>query len=209
MYTPFSLLSYRTAYLIFIAFNLSLLLAALFILRPAISTADVPWLKSAPWLMFFLFLPLLISVAHGQDSILLLLLCSVVWQQLQCGKDWSAGLFLALSLFKFKIALPIAVLIAVRRGWRFSAGFLVASTGVTLISVGLVGRPGTADYFSLLYRSSSAVDRSAFAQQTLSVFPLAMPNLTGLLNACGARFLHSPIVFDVLVSACGLCIFVW
>lgn len=208
MFAPFSLLEYRTAYLAFIAFNLLLLLATLFAV-PYADSRGVLWLKSRPWLMFFLFLPLLISVAHGQDSILILLLCCIAWQQLDSGKDPSAGCVLALALFKFQIILPIVVLVAIRRGWRFIAGFVIASVGVALLCLGVGGFSGMGNYFHLLTGATSAVGKSALAQQTLSVFPLAMPNLSGLLYACGARFLHSAPAFDAIVVICSLGLFAW
>lgn len=208
MYAPFSLLTYRTAYLAFIAFNLLLLLATLFV-APLGHLRNVLWLKSRPWLMFFLFLPLLISVVHGQDSILILLLCCIAWQHLDSGNDLSAGCILALALFKFQIILPIVVLVAIRHGWRFIAGFVAASIGVFLLCLGVGGFLGMSTYFHLLTGASSAVGKSALAQQRLSVFPLAMPNLSGLLYACGARFLHSAAAFDALVAICSLGLFLW
>jgi hypothetical protein len=208
MYTPFSFLDYRTAYLAFIAFNLLLLLATLFA-APLAKWQNVPWLQSRPWLTFFLFLPLLISVAHGQDSILILVLCCVAWRQLHSGKDLNAGCILALALFKFQIILPIVALIGIRRGWRFITGFLVASAGVTLLCLGVGGLSGMSAYLRLLTGASSAVGKSALAQQRLSVFPLAMPNLSGLLYACGARLLHPAMAFDALVVACSLGLFLW
>ena len=208
MYAPFSLLNYGPAYLAFIAFNMLLLLASLFVTRPVFSS-ELPWLKSRPWLMFFLFIPLLIAVAHGQDSVLLLLLCCITWRQLESGKDLSAGCILALALFKFQIVLPIAVLIVVRRGWRFATGFLVASAGVLLVCLAIGGPAGMTHYVRLLLGATSAIDKSALAQQRLSVFPWAMPNLAGLLYACGARFLRSPAAFDALIGACALGVFAW
>lgn len=203
IYAPFSLLKYRAAYLAFIALNLLLLLAALFAGRPMLS-ADARFLKSWPWMAYFVFLPLLISVAHGQDSILLLLVCCLVWRQLERHKDLAAGCLLALALFKFQIVLPIALLIAVRRGWRFVAGFAAASAGVALLCLGIGGREGMASYLRLLFGATSAIDKSGLAQQRLSVFPLAMPNLSGFLYACGGRLLHSAFAFDLLVGFCAL-----
>lgn len=187
MYAPFSLLKYGVAYLAFIALNLLLFLAALFAGSSTLLT-DAQSSKSWPWLMPFLFLPLLISVAHGQDSILLLLVCCLTWRQLERHRDVAAGCLLALALFKFQIVLPIALLIAVRRGWRFVAGFSAAGTGVALLCLGIGGGEGMAGYLRLLLGATSAIDKSRLAQQRMSVFPLAMPNLSGFLYACGGRF---------------------
>lgn len=208
LYAPFSMLPYRASYLVFLTFNMVLLLAALFVARPAFISPD-PALRSRRWFLFLLYLPALVAIAMGQDSILLLLLCCIAWRQLESGKDLSAGCVLALALFKFQLVIPIAILIAVRRGWRFSSGFLLASSGVALLCLGIGGPGGMTNYVRLLSGASSAIDRSVVAQQRLSVFPLAMPNLAGLLYACGARLLGSPFAFDMLSGACALVLFVW
>lgn len=207
-FAPFSLLSYRAAYLTFIAFNMLLLLAAIFASRP-LFTASPTWLKTRPWLAFLLYLPAYAAVAMGQDSILLLLLCSIALQQLQSGKDLNAGCLLALALFKFQIILPIAALIAIRRGWRFASGFLLSSAGVALLCLGVGGRTGFTTYLRLLSGAGSAIGNSATAQQRLSVFPWAMPNAAGLLYACGARHLRSSIAFDAVIGICALALFAW
>ncbi|HEX5234461.1 MAG TPA: glycosyltransferase family 87 protein [Silvibacterium sp.] len=208
LYAPFSMLSYRSAYLTFIAFNMLLLLAAIFAARP-LFPASPTWLKSRPWLAFFLYLPAYAAIVMGQDSILLLLLCCIALQQLESGNDLSAGCLIALALFKFQIITPIAALIAIRRGWRFASGFLLSSAGVALLCLAVGGRSGIANYFRLLSGAGSAIDRSAIAQQRLSVFPWAMPNAAGLLYACGARFLRSPLGFDLIIGLCSLALFAW
>jgi hypothetical protein len=207
-FAPFSLLSYRTAYLSFIACNMLLLLAAFFVLQPA-APPNFPSLKSRPWLMFFLFLPLLIAVAHGQDSILLLLLFCLTWRQLESGKDFNAGCFAALALFKFQIAIPIAVLIAVRRSWRFSAGFLTVSAGLALLSIDVVGPAGTLDFTKLIYRAVSAIDKSRAAPHGMEIIPSALTNLAGLLYGCGGSSLGSSLAFDALVGTCSLGLLAW
>jgi hypothetical protein len=205
---PFSLLHYRSAYLAFIAFNMLGLLAVLFIARPLLSPS-IPWLRTRPWLIFFLYLPLLLAMLLGQDSILLLLLCCMSWRQLESRRDMSAGCLLALTLFKFQIAIPLAILITVRRGWRFAAGFIMASTAVALLCIALVGSAGTADYIRALSGATSAINKSAVVEQRMGVYPFAMPNLAGLLFASGARFLRSPAAFNALTLTCSIGVFAW
>ena len=205
---PFSLLPYRAAYLAFIAFNMLGLLAVLLMARPLLSPA-IPWLRTRPWLIFFLYLPLLLAALLGQDSIFLLLVCCASWRQLESGKDINAGALLALMLFKFQIAIPLAILITVRRGWRFAAGFLIASTAVAVLCIALVGSAGTADYIRALSGATSAIDKSAVEEQRMGVYPFAMPNLAGLLFACGARFLRSPAPFNALTLTCSIGVFAW
>lgn len=213
LYSPFSLLGYRAAYLAFIAFNLFLLLAVLFVVQPLLSPdrawlKSLPWLKSRPWLMFFLFIPLLLAVVHCQDSILFLLLSSLAWRNIESGKDFRAGCFLALALFKFQIAIPMAILVAVRRGWRFTTGFVVTSAGLVLLCIGIVGRAETLSMFRLVFSAVSASGQATSMQRIMTIYPSAMPNMEGLLYVCGARFLP-PSVFIVVVGLCSFCLFLW
>jgi hypothetical protein len=207
LYTAFSILSYRAAYLAFIGFNLLLVMVAFFAARSAFSSA-IFWRQPRPGLMLFLFLPLLIAVAHGQDSIVFLVLLCLAWRQLEKGKDISAGCVLGLALFKFQIAIPIALLVAIRRGWRFSAGFLAVSAAVVLLCIGIVGLAGTTDYVHLMFGAVSAIDKRAAVQHGMDVYPSAMTNLAGLLYGFGARFLPS-FAFNLLVGVCSLGLFVW
>jgi hypothetical protein len=208
LFVPLTWLPYRMAYPVFLALNMLMLMAAFFAAENVFSAA-ADWLGPRPQLMPFLFLPLLLSMQLGQDSVLSLLLYCLAWRSLTLGKDARAGLYLALALFKFQLVLPIAVLIALRRGWRFVSGFLVTSVGAVLLSVMIIGFKGAAEYVRVLAGAASAVDSNASVQQSMNVIPTAMPNLAGLLYSCGGRFLRPPILLDVLVGICGVALFVW
>jgi len=212
LFIPFSFLSYRSAYLSFIALNLVLLLAAFFAARPAFSSV-IPMLQPRPGLVFFAFEPLLGAILVGQDSLLSLLLCCLAWTQLQSGNEARAGFLMALALFKFQLALPIAALLVIRFGWRFLTGFLLTFSAVVLACIGIGGTVGAQSYLKILLGAGSAVG-TKLAEQKLTISPLSMPNLAGLIYATGSRFLYSPIAFDLVVgcltillfSACALAI---
>ena len=207
LFLPFSLLSYHAAYFCFLAFSMLLLLAGFFACRTAFSSLPIRWELRPEWI--FLFFPMLLALALGQDSVLSLVLYCLVWRQLESAKDVSAGCLLALALFKFQFAIPVAVLIAIRRGWRFCAGFLVTAVAAGLTSIAIVGIAGTEKYIHVLTGAASAIDKSAAAQQGLNVFPQSMPNLTGLLYAAGGRYIQPAILFHLLTSACALGLFLW
>jgi hypothetical protein len=205
---PFSMLPFRAARLAFIAFNMLLLLAAFFAARSTFSSI-IPWWQPRPGLMFFIFIPVLSTMAIGQDSILFLLLCCLAWRQLESNHDVSAGCLLALALFKFHIALPMAVLLVVQRGKRFLAGFAAVSAALLLLSTAIVGPAGMVAFLRDLAGAGSSIGKSQFLQQAMGIFPLTMPNLVGLLYACGARFLPSPMAFNTLCGLCSLGLFAW
>lgn len=208
VYVPFSFLKYRTAYFVYIAFNMLLLAAAFVVARAAFSSV-IPLLQPRPGLIFFLFLPLLIALIFGQDSILSLLLYCLTWRQLKRGKDASAGSLLALALFKPQIVVPFAAVLVIRRGWKFAGGFLATGAAVTALSICIVGRTGVAALIQLVHGAAGAINKGAAEQQRVLEIPRAMPNLDGLLHACGAYFPGSSAGLSLPVGICSLGLFVW
>lgn len=205
VYAPFSLLKYRPAYLAFAIFNLLLLAGTFFVARPAFSR-QIPWWQPRPGLMIFIFFPAMIAVIQGQDSILLLFLCALTWRMLSSGRDMSAGCMLALALFKFQIALPLAAILIAYRGRRFFAGFVAAAVGVALLCLGLIGKAGAASLMMLLIGATSGTRLGVTTG--MRVYPTAMPNLEGLLYACGTRFLQPHAAF-LVVAVCSSVVFLW
>lgn len=208
LFAPFSLLHYNAAYLAFIAFNILLLLAVFLWGWPGFSR-KVPGSLLAPGLPFLLFLPVFDTLLHGQDSILSLLLYSLCWRQLEAEKDTSAGCLLALTLYKFHYAIPIAILIVVRRGVRFARGFLITAACLAVACVAIVGFSGTLSFVHLIRGAASAIGNTEAAHEMFSVYPIASPNLVGLIFACGGQFLHSPLAFNALWAAVSLALFLW
>jgi Glycosyltransferase family 87 len=205
---PFSFLRYSRAYFAFIAFNMLLLLAIFFAARPTFSSI-VPVYQPRPGLMLFIYIPVMLTILFGQDSILLLLLVCIAWRQLEFGNDLIAGCLLALALFKFQIVIPMAALIALQRGWRFLGAFLAAAAGIALVCVGITGTNGTADFVRLLFNAGSAMGKSTSTEVNIGVYPSAMPNIAGLLYAIGGRLLPSARAFNALALLCSLGVFAW
>jgi len=114
---PFSLLTYKTAYLLMLIFNVTLIVPCFLLAQDAFSHVLDPW-QPRPGLMFFVFFPLIIALMEGQASVRLLLLCCAAWHELRRGREFNAGLFLALALFKLNVAIPLALLFIVWRGSR-------------------------------------------------------------------------------------------
>jgi hypothetical protein len=197
LFAPFSLVSYRAGYLYFMAFNCLLIPLCFFLLRPVFSRTDVPW-QPRPGFMFFAFLPTAIAIVQGQDSILFLLLCCLTYRELTRGQQFRAGCFLALSLFKFQLALPLAFLLAVRHGRRFLAGFVLGAAIVATVSLLVVGWSGVALFRQLLVTISLA---GASTNGAISaVAPSSMPNIRGLLYFVAGRYLLPTPLFALVVS---------
>jgi hypothetical protein len=204
---PFSLLSYRAAYLLYLALNVALIIPCFFLARDAFSNVIDPW-QPQPGLLFFFFLPLALAVLQGQGSVRLLLCCCAAWHELRRNRDFTAGLILALSLFKMQIAVPLFLLVVVWRGSRFLAGF-VTGTGVLALLSGWLVRPSGLLDFGKLLLASSLLNRDKLPKiPSAGLLPSEMPNLRGLLYGWGGRYLpHSYMLGLTLVVSAAL--FLW
>src|SRR5882724_12805260 len=134
LFVPFSLFSYRTAYLGFLLLNVLLLALAFLLLQPRMRGLSRVW-PGLPPALFLGFYPVALALMQGQDSILLLALLAAAVVSLERNRDLAAGTLVGLGLFKFQIVIPIALLFLVWRRWRFSAGFVLAAILVGLLSL--------------------------------------------------------------------------
>jgi len=200
LYAPFTLLSYRYAYIAFALFNL-LLLALCYRLAPL--TADPRIARIPRSLFLFLCFPAFMGIAEGQDSIVFLFLACLLWRALAAGRDRTAGILLALGLFKLQIALALLFFLALYmpapRRMRLLLAWLPSTAAVALTCLLITGPQGTMTWLRLLASSSVASHESHLAQAVTAVYPKAMPTLNGLLYVCGARFLPTRLSFALVV----------
>ncbi|MEO8736590.1 MAG: glycosyltransferase family 87 protein [Edaphobacter sp.] len=178
LFVPLSLLLYKTAYFAFLALNLGLVLAASFIIRPHLSALTRLW-PPLPTTLFLSFFPVGIALIQGQLSLVLLLLYCASFAAFERTQPFLAGVFLALALVKFQIALPIAFLFAAWRCWRFVAGVAVGAIALALVSLSVVGGKGIELYLHSMISIAGSVSAKA-AQAKYGMFPANMPNLHGL-----------------------------
>ena len=203
LYAPFTLLSYRIAYVAFAVFNL-LLLALCYRLAPA--AADPRIAKIPRSLLFFLCFPVFMGIVEGQDSVVFLLIACLLWRALDSGHDRTAGLLLALGLFKLQIALALlfflVLYLPVPRRVRLLLSWLPSAAAVALTCLLITGPQGMATWLRLIASSSIASHESHDIQSVIAVYPKAMPTLNGLLYVCGARLLPTRISFalDLVLS---------
>lgn len=178
LYVPFSFLGYRSAYAVFLFTNLVVLVTCTRMLWAYFSPLGDLW-SLLPGAIVLCFLPVVIALIEGQDSLILLSLIVASLFAMDRQKESLAGIFLGLTLFKFQYALPIAFLYLVWRRWRFLAGFAASGLTVAGVSLWLTGLPGMEKYLSYLLSMSA---RFSAANGTLyGVHPEGMPNLRGLV----------------------------
>jgi hypothetical protein len=207
IFIPFSFLRYNNAYFCMLIFNALLLIPCFLLLRDAFSISIDMW-QPRPGLVFFIYLPVTITLAQGQDSILLLLICCLTWHELRHARYFSAGCILAFALFKPHLVLILVFLLFLNYGWRFLGGFATGGAAVATACLSIVGMRGIKSFFELL-RTTSLVDgQSEMAQAAVGAFPQAMPNLRGLFYALGGHHLPSAIAFS-LVALLSLGLLGW
>ena len=179
LFAPFSYLNYRGAYLAFLAFNVGLLGIAFWLLKPWMENLRriYPWLPAA---LFLAFLPVCAALIQGQDSILLLVLLAGAFRFLHRGREFAAGLLMAIGLFKFQLIVPVALLFLVWRRWRMLRGFSLAAIAAVAVSVWLTGISQSWAYVRVL--QSMSIHSGSAAERLKNILePNAMPNLRGLL----------------------------
>jgi len=193
IYAPLASLGYRTAYLTYAAWNMLLLWLCYRFAPPAASAFG----SACRPALFFLGFPLLLAIFVGQNPILFVLAVCLACSAFLEHKDGRAGLILGLVIFKLAIAVPLALLLSIRRGRRFIVGFLGSSLTCAAVSIAITGLAGTRTFLHLLATATLNSDHSVKAQFDQGIWLHAMPNLAGLLYLLGSGHL-SPSGFNAL-----------
>ena len=173
---PLARLPFRTAWLLW---TVGQVLAVVFFVRL------YPWGDRAELAMVCCWsLPLLWSIAAGQDfAFLLLILAGGLWA-FERQKYWLAGLVLSLCAIKFHLFLLVPLLMfgeqGLRKGrWRTAAGLLLGLTALLAVSFLVAGRDWPGKYVPVILSPD------------VSLGVKIMPNLHGLAaNFPGLPFLE-------------------
>jgi hypothetical protein len=205
VFLPYSYMSYRAGYLLFLLTNTALLLLVVWLMRPWTEKLrlEFPWL---PVVMLAAFLPVTAALMKGQDSVIMLLLFTAAFALLDRRRPFLAGLLVGLGFFKFQIVIPVAALFFVWRRWRFVAGFAASSAVAVVVSLWIAGLSQMLSYAHWLL--SMSVEGTAIDQARLSIFPSRMPNLRGLVYVLTSSFLPHFWV-QALTGICSLVILLW
>src|SRR5205085_4879885 len=174
LFAPLTLFPYWTAYLLWSAFNIALTAVIIALLRKHFAE-----IRNLSWAFLLLapagFFPIVSSVIQGNDCVPLLLLSVLAVIALENGNDALAGAMLAAGLFRFQIALPLAMVLAVRR-WRLLLGFVPVAAALVAVSLAMIGFQGVIGYLRLVQELES---RGAGA----GIVAAGMPNLRGMVAA--------------------------
>jgi len=213
IHPPFEALAYlavawlpiRRAYLLWLLLNLAFLGVSV---RRLAKEAIVPWDWRVVVAASLTFVPLLLCLLQGQDSLLQLLLVVLAFAALRRERAFAAGCWLGLGLFKFQIVLPLAlVLVLTQRGnarGNLAKGFGLVVLVLAGLSAGICGWSVFTVYPGfLLYLPS---------QPFAGIMPQAMANFRGLIYLFfrGDRsFLASAAVVTMSAAAFVRTLIVW
>jgi len=205
LFYPFSLVSYKIAYSLFLALNLVLLGVSFRMLRPRLLILAALW-KPLPLAMFISFIPTGVALMQGQDSILLLLLFSATFLSLERDAEFLAGVLTGFALFKFQIAIPVAILFLCWKRWRFFGGFLLSGGALALLSVWIMGLAQAMTHVRLLLSMQTGLGSGPTQFQ----FPIQlkkMMNLHGLIYGIGEGHvgLRTITLLTLIVSIVFFC----
>jgi len=176
IFAPLSGFSFGTAYVIWIAVNLLMLIV---VARLTCRYTSGGQGMGFTLLLFLAFFPVFVTLLQGQDSILLLLLYVSAFECVFSNRSFLAGMLLAVGCFKLHLVLPLVAILVYQKYWRVLAGFAVCSVFLFLASVATIGWRNMMAYPHYVWSLNQRPDIGA-------VKPQLMPNLRGLLDG----FLH-------------------
>ena len=147
LFVPFSYLTYRAAYSVWVLISLLLLAASAILIEREthVSRALVQYTRGIPvdtgliLVLCLTFGPTMNCFLIGQDTMLLLLIYTLSFILLKSGNPFAAGCVLALGLFKYHLVIPFAIVFLIRRQWAFLKGFALVGAILVAVSVAIGG----------------------------------------------------------------------
>ena len=199
LFVPLTYFSYRAAYTLWTVASLGLLVSAALLIesRTKVSLAISQYARvSADFglvlVICLTFAPATTCLLLGQDSMLMLLIYTLVFVLLKRGTEFRAGCVLACALFKFQFIVPFIVILLLRRRWSVIRGFAVIASLLALVSIGVSGFQVITAYPRFLLFDRTYLKVAGFA-------PEYMPNIRGFLHLLVNSRLAAP-AFGLLVA---------
>ncbi len=173
VYLAVAWLPLRRAYLLWSFLSLAFLATAA---RRLANDGLLPWDWRLVLAASLTFVPALLCLVQGQDSLLLLLLVVLAFTTLRGGRAFAAGCWLGLGLFKFELVLPLLLVLVLTDGRNARAGL---AKGFALVAVALAGLSAAIcgwSVFSVYPEFLAHLSGQPFA----GISPRAMANFRGL-----------------------------
>jgi len=175
LYLAVAWLPLRRAYLLWSFLNLAFLaVAARHLAKEALPSWD--WRMSLA--ASLTFVPLLLCLVQGQDSLLLLLLVVFAFTALRHGRAFAAGGWLGLGLFKFHLLLPLVLVLVLTQSRNPRNALAKGFSVVALVLAGLSAAISGWSVFAVYPRFLVHLQAQPFA----GIIPQAMANFRGLTS---------------------------
>ncbi len=172
-YLAVAWLPLRHAYLLWALLNVTLLAAAA---RRLVTHALPAWDWRLSLAASLTFIPVLLCLVQGQDSLLLLLVVTWSFTKLRRNRALAAGCWLGVGLFKFQLVLPLmlVLLLVQKRNHRrpLATGFSLIALAWMALSAAISGW----SVFTAYPRFLLHLQQQPFA----GIIPSAMANFRGL-----------------------------
>jgi len=146
VFAPLAHLPYHDALLIWETVNVACLVAAVLLLTRMLRPAPRSVTALVP-LLVVISMPFIQAMTHGQNTMVSLLLLTVVVTLWRKGQAMPAGVAVGLLLYKPQLGAIVAAAVVVTMGWRAAVG--LAITAGLLLAATVLTVPGTiADYLA-------------------------------------------------------------
>jgi hypothetical protein len=166
-FVPLTFLPYAQAYLIFGL--MSIVVWVWFALRTRRFSGLLPFRHLA---VCFTALPLWRALNLGQLAFIALALLTLCYVSLREAREFKAGIWAGLLLFRFQLVLPLLIVWLVRKRWRSLAGMVLPAVGYLAVSFAMLGWTGIINYIRMLsmINKRMVTDSSAWQMPTLRAF---------------------------------------
>jgi hypothetical protein len=193
---PLAGLPYDAAFLLWLGLNLSLFLLAGLLIQRYLGLDRSGGVVM--WMSMLSFLPVLVALAQGQVSLLLLAGAAGGLVALRTRHDLIGGAVLATLAVKPTYLLPILVVLWFQRRWRALAGTALSLAGAAVLALIVLGPRILADYAHTLLEA-------ARWQNNIGGFsPRWTQSLAGLTHLFGSPGASSAAEVAIAVALLGL-----
>jgi len=175
LFAPIARLPYGAAEATWFALNVCAILAVPLLLRERFRLRT--GIVIAALLLSPFFVPVTLAMMHGQTSLLLLFLLTVVVVSLGRGNDTVAGIALAFATFKPQLALAVLVALLAARKFKALSAFGTTSVALLASSIAQLGWRGVLGF------PRAIVEFEHLPSNVFQEHPEFMPNLRGLATA--------------------------
>lgn len=172
------------AFSLWTALSLALVLLSVKILTNQAGIAYGNW----PVLLAIAFMPIAVSLAHGQLSILVLTAYVFTYRLWQRGRLFLGGVVLALAALKFQLVIGFVLVLLLKRKWRELAGVAAGSAVLLALSILITGVPSLMAYPGFVHHSEGGIGSE----------PCNMANWRGIVSLFGPDHVSWVLVLSIL-----------